>query len=263
MQIDKTSCQQLLDEFGIVPNKDRGQNYLINPAVAKRIVSSLPIEETDKVLEIGPGLGSLTHYLDEKYNNLTLVDIDTNTCKVLKELYPHQNVVNVDALKYNISSYEKIISNVPYSITSDLLEYVLLNGDKMQQGVFMVQEDAYKRIVSLKGKDYGPLSVLMHLKGEIKPLFKVGPSDFYPRPNCVSIVFSISITNKYKIGKREYHAIKTLFTNRRKTLLNNLTLLTNKEKAEGYLDRLYLSTNTRPEEISPETYLKLVSLYLQ
>ena len=231
MQINKTSCSQLLDEFGIVPNKDKGQNYLINPATAKRIAESLQIEESDKVLEIGPGLGSLTHFIDEKNNNLSIVEIDEKTCEVLRDIYPNIHVHNADALKFDMSRYNKIISNVPYSITSDLLEYVLLNNDNLKQAIFMVQEDAYKRIVSLKGKDYGPLSILMHLKGDIKPLFKVSPNDFYPRPKCVSIVFSINVTNKYKLSKLQYHAIKTLFTNRRKTLLNNLTLLTNKEKA--------------------------------
>ena len=79
MQINKISCSQLLDEFGIVPSKDKGQNYLINPATAKRIAESLDIEESDKVLEIGPGLGSLTHFIDEKHDNLSLVEIELLT----------------------------------------------------------------------------------------------------------------------------------------------------------------------------------------
>ena len=263
MQIDKISCSQLVDEFGIVPSKDKGQNYLINPATAKRIAESLDIEESDKVLEIGPGLGSLTHFIDEKHDNLSLVEIDEKSCQLLKSVYPNIHVHNADALKFDLTNYDKIISNVPYSITSDLLEYVLLNDPKLKQAVFMVQEDAYKRIVSLKGKDYGPLSILMHLKADIKPLFKVSPNDFTPRPKCVSIVFSVGITNKHNVTKLEYRAIKALFTNRRKTLLNNLTLLTSKEKAEIMLKRLNLSPKIRPEELSPETYVKLVSLYLE
>ena len=261
MQIDKNTCLELLNEFGIVPSKDKGQNYLINPNVAKKIADSLNIDEEDKVLEIGPGIGSLTHFLDEKADNLTVVDIDEQSCEVLKETYPHLTVVNEDALKHNIGSYHHIISNVPYSITSDLIEYVLLNGKKLKQCVFMVQEDAYKRITSLKGKDYGPLSVLLNLKGKVKPLFKVGASDFYPRPQCVSIVFKVDISSGSQIDKTGYKVIKTLFTNRRKTLMNNLLLLTNKEKAERLLEELELPVTTRPEEISPETYLKLVSLY--
>ena len=231
MQIDKNTCLEVLNEFDIVPSKDKGQNYLINPNVAKKICDSLLIQDGDDVLEIGSGIGSLTHYLDEKCDNLSVVDIDEQSCEVLKSTYPHLNVINGDALKLNISGYDRIISNVPYSITSDLIEYILLNGKKLKQCVFMVQEDAYRRIVSLKGKDYGPLSVLIALKGKNKTLFKVGSNDFYPRPKCVSIVFKIDLKEKSVIDKPGYKVIKTLFTNRRKTLLNNMLLLMNKDKA--------------------------------
>ena len=260
MQIDKTSCLELLNEFGLTPSKDKGQNYLINPVTAKKIADSLIVEEADKVLEIGPGLGSLTNFLEEKALHLTVIDVDEKSCEVLKDLYPSVNIVNQDALKANLSSYNKVISNVPYSITSDLLEYVLLKATKAKQCVFMVEEDAYKRIVSLKGKDYGPLSVLIHLQGKPKTLFKVSPSDFYPRPKCVSIVFSVVLNDK-RIIEKEYKVIKTLFANRRKTLLNNLLSLTSKDNATALINNLELPLTVRPEELSPETYYKLVSLY--
>ena len=262
MQINKSSCLELLNEFGITPSKDKGQNYLINPTISKRIVDSLTINEDDKVLEIGPGIGSLTNFLEEKTDDLSVIDIDEQSCEVLRDLYPSINVINQDVLKSDVSSYDRIISNVPYSVTSDLIEHLLLNGKKAKQLVLMVQEDAYKRIVSLKGKDYGPLSVLINLKGKVKPLFKVGPSEFYPRPKCVSIVFSVDLKDEEVIDEKGYRVIKTLFTNRRKTLLNNLLLLTTKEQANSLLERLKLPLTVRPEEINPETYIKLVSLYL-
>ena len=260
MQIDKNSCLEVLNEFGIIPSKDKGQNYLTNPNTAKRIADSLTINDEDKVLEIGPGIGSLTHFLTERSNSLTVVDVDEQSCKVLKDLYPKVDVMNQDALKMNFHSYQRIISNVPYSITSDLIESILLKSKNLKQCVFMVQEDAYKRIVSLKGKDYGPLSVLLSLKGKTKTLFKVGSNDFYPRPKCVSIVFKIDISPDSLIDEKGYKIIKTLFTNRRKTLLNNLLLLMNKDKAASLLSELKLPITVRPEEVSPETYYKLVSL---
>ena len=261
MQIDRTSCLELLNEFGINPSKDKGQNYLINPNTAKRIANALSIDKNDNVLEIGPGLGSLTHYLNEKTSNLSVVDIDEQSCNVLRKLYPSLNVLNQNALETKVDEYERVISNVPYSITSELIEYVLLNGKKLKQCVFMVQEDAYKRIVSLKGKDYGPLAVLLSLKGNVKTLFKVGPNDFLPRPKCVSVVFEIDLFEEQQLTNEQYKVIKTLFTNRRKTLLNNLLLLTSKEKAASLLEELKLPLTVRPEELSPETYYKLVSLY--
>ena len=261
MQIDRTSCLELLNEFGINPSKDKGQNYLINPVTTKRIADALSIDKNDNVLEIGPGLGSLTHYLNEKTSNLSVVDIDEQSCNVLKKLYPGLNVVNQDALETKIDEYERIISNVPYSITSELIEYVFLNGKKLKQCIFMVQEDAYKRIISLKGKDYGPLAVLLSLKGNVKTLFKVGPNDFLPRPKCISVVFEIKLFEEQQLTNEQYKVVKTLFTNRRKTLLNNLLLFTSKDKAVSLLEELKLPLTIRPEELSPETYYKLVSLY--
>ena len=263
MRIDRDTCLKILNENGIVPNKDKGQNYLINPVISKRIVDSLDINEEDKVLEIGPGIGSLTHFLYEKTKNLSLIDVDEISCNVLNKLYPDVEVINQDALKADLFKYNRIISNVPYSITSDLIEYILLKAINNKQCVFMVQEDAYKRIVSTSGKDYGPLSVLFSLKGKTKTLFKVGPNDFYPRPKCVSIVFKIDLFDEPRIDEKGYKIIKILFTNRRKTLLNNMLLLMNKEKATSILEELKLPLTVRPEEISPETYIKLVSLCLK
>ncbi|MBE6134177.1 MAG: ribosomal RNA small subunit methyltransferase A [Erysipelotrichaceae bacterium] len=260
MQIDRNTCLEILNEYGIIPSKDKGQNYLVNPDTSKRIADSLSIDKDDKVLEIGPGIGSLSHFLYEKTKNLSLIDIDEISCNVLNNIYPDIKVINEDALKADLSQYDRIISNVPYSITSDLIEHILLNATKVKQCVFMVQEDAYRRIISLKGKDYGPLSVLLSLKGKAKTLFKVSPNDFYPHPKCVSIVFKIDLFGEQVIDEKGYKIVKTLFTNRRKTLLNNTLLLMNRDKAISLLEELKLPLTVRPEEISPETYIKLVSL---
>ena len=260
MQIDKNTCLEILSTNGLVPSKDKGQNYLINPLTAEKIVDLLNINDKDKVLEIGPGIGSLTHYLNAKTDNLDVIDIDEKSCEILKKLYQNLNIINQDALKLDISKYTLLISNVPYSITSDLLEYVLLKGTNLKQLVLMVQEDAYRRIVSLSGKDYGPLSILIHLLGSVKTAFKVSMNDFIPRPKCTSIVFTINLFDKKVIDERGYKVIKTLFTNRRKTLLNNMLLLMDKDKATGILNQLGLPLTVRGEEINPETYLEIVSL---
>lgn len=260
MQIDRNTCLEILNEYGIIPSKDKGQNYLVNPDTSKRIADSLSIDKDDIVLEIGPGIGSLSHFLYEKTKNLSLIDIDEISCNVLNNIYPDIKVINEDALKADLSQYDRIISNVPYSITSDLIEHILLNAAKVKQCVFMVQEDAYRRIISLKGKDYGPLSVLLSLKGKVKTLFKVRPNDFYPHPKCVSIVFKIDLFDEQVIDEKGYKIVKALFTNRRKTLLNNMLLLMNRDKATSLLEELKLPLTVRPEEISPETYIKLVSL---
>ena len=257
MQIDKSNYLDILNKYDLRPSKDKGQNYLIDPSICSRIADSNEIKEDDVVLEIGPGIGSLTHFINEKTNKLTIVDIDKNSCEMLKDYYKNINIINEDIFKINISTYNKIYSNVPYNITSDLLEFVLLESKYLDSAVFMIQEEAYRRIISQKGKDYGPLSILINSAFEVRSLFKVSKQCFYPQPNCVSMVFKLTKVST-PLDKKSYQLIKKLFLNRRKTIFNNLSSAFGKDKSKEILYELNIPLSTRPEEINIETYLKLV-----
>ena len=258
--VNKESIKDLMDAAFIEPTKDKGQNFLIDVEKAKNIVNLLKNNANSKVLEIGPGLGSLTYHLEERCNNLTLIDIDSKIISYLNyEVKPHVNLVLEDALKYDLSPYEYIISNIPYNITSDLIEHILISAINLKQCILMCQKENYYHFSSLFGSEYGPLSILIHLLGNIKKAFDVGASSFVPRPNCTSTVFSIDIDH----SKNRENAISTyfmaskLFLNRRKTILNNLGNLIGKEKAKELLDKLEINPLSRPEELSPETFLKI------
>ena len=260
MEITRDNAIEIIKQNAIIPSKDKGQNFLVSPTVSKTIVDSLEIENDDCVLEIGPGIGSLTHFLSIRCNDLTVCDIDSDITNYLHSVYPRISIINNDALKIDLRKYNKIISNVPYSVTSSLVEKMLLESNA-KEFVIMVQKEVYIRFSSLKGSEYCPLSVLISLLGKIEKIINVSASNFLPAPKCESVAFKITVNNDKEEVVKAYLLAKKLFLNRRKTILNNLTNVTkDKNKAISVLKEACINNNERPENISPKQYLKIVSL---
>lgn len=266
MIIDEKSVKKIINEIGIAPNKDYGQNFLIVPSICEKIVNLLNIGDDDNVLEVGPGLGSLTHYLFLSKGNIDVIDIDINMFTFLNIYYKDKkdHIILDDVRKIDISKYNKIISNLPYNITSELILYFLLYGNNVSSLVLMSELETSNHFIDVKGKEYGPLSVLIHVLGKIERKFNVSNTSFYPIPKCKSTVFKIDVINN--MDKEEkiqfYKFVKTLFLLRRKTILNNLvSILKNKEDALVLLNKSNIEINKRPEEISPEQYLILFKNY--
>lgn len=262
MQITRDNIRELLSSYQIKPDKSLGQNFLVNPNIAEKIVSLLDVEENDTILEVGAGLGSLTHFLDVYPNNITLVDIDSNVVGFLHLNYKHHNfdIINSDIRDYDVSKYTKVISNLPYSYTSDIIVYLLKNAKNATKFVLMTENEAYSRITALNGKDYGPINVFIYLVGNINKQFDVEARNFYPTPKCGSTVFTIDLDKQIERDKayKVYNMCKQLFMKRRKTIYNNLK---NYIKSDLWtiriLEDLCIPQNTRPEQINPQTYLKL------
>ena len=267
MEINRKNITQIMNETDIVPDKDYGQNFLVEPEIAKRIVESLKIEEDETVIEIGTGLGSLTHFLSLLNNKIASVEIDERVAYFASKYYEDTSVkiVNKDIRNVDVSSYEKIIGNLPYNITTELIQYLLISCSKAKRMVFMIQSEAFPHFFDVSGKEYGPTSILIHLLGTITRLFTVKPGSFYPMPKCNSLVFAIDIRefdNRSNIIDA-FKVTKQLFLNRRKTILNNLyAYLKDKDYALKVCADLDINPATRPEQISPITYLK-ISDYLK
>lgn len=263
MEINRNNIFTILKNCDIHPDKDFGQNFLTDTRLCQNIVNSLKIESNDKVLEIGPGLGSLTHWLTLIDNiDLTVVDVDPNMIAFLNVFYKEANlnIVENDIRKQDISIYDRIIGNLPYNITTELITYLLLNSKSCKKMVLMTQAEAYPRFYETKGKDYGPVSILLHLLGDTKKLFNASKGAFIPTPKVDSVVFEINFNeNKDRdIAIKVYKLAKSLFLNRRKTLYNNLSRhLNNKEIAESIITSLGLKPTVRPEELDPESFKKL------
>ena len=266
MEINRKNVMEIIEKSGLKPDKDYGQNFLLEPDVCKKIVDLLEISSEDAVLEIGPGIGSLTHFLSvSDAKEITLVDIDKRMIDFLKILYAKDNIELVlnDIRKVDVSNYTKIIGNLPYNITTETIVYLLEKCQKARRMVLMCQAEAFPRFYDLSGKEYGPASILVHLLGVSKRNFVVKPGCFHPVPKCSSLVFTIDLEkNVNKSFVLEvYKFAKRLFLNRRKTIYNNLsTCLGNKEVAQKILEALNIPMNKRPEEVLPQQYVEIYNL---
>lgn len=260
MEINRSNVMEVVTNAGLKPDKDYGQNFLIEPEVSKRIVDAANLNSEDKILEIGPGIGSLTHFISLSNGKITLVDIDRRMVDFLLIFYKdHENVsvIENDIRKTPVDSYTKIIGNLPYNITTETVTYLLKNAKMAKKMVLMCQTEAFNRFSDLTGKDYGPVSVLVHLLGNSKRLFSVKAGCFYPAPKCGSTVFEITFNENCDREKylKVFDLTKALFLNRRKNILNNLTnYLKDRALAETILTNSGIALTKRPEEISPKDY---------
>lgn len=264
MEINRSNINELVIKCNVRPDKDYGQNFLIEPLISSKIVEALEVNDSDLVLEIGPGLGSLTHYLINK-GKLSVCDIDYRMIDFLKVFYKDTiEYIHNDIRKVDISGYTKIIGNLPYNITTELVTFLLMNADKCQKMVLMCQSEAFNRFFDLSGENYGPVSILIHLLGESKKILTVKPGSFYPAPKCNSLVFSFVYKPKTTKEKaiNVYKMSKSIFLNRRKTIYNNLkNVFGDVNKINQVMNELKIAPNLRPEVISPEQYLKMYELF--
>ena len=167
-----------------------------------------------------------------------------------------------NALKTDYSVYDRVIGNLPYYITSALLERFLLEATKAKKAVFMVQKEVYERLKATSGEDVGPLNVLLAYRFSMRRLMNVPAASFVPPPNVTSTVFSLEPKNGSDIdtARRLYALAKGLYLHRRKNILNNLTAyLGDAAEAERALTKCGLKKNARPEELSLKELLGLLS----
>ena len=263
MEINRNNVVEIIRKSGLEPDKDYGQNYLLEPNICEKIVSLLDIKDNEKVLEIGPGIGSLTHYIAQyKNSKIDLVDIDERMTNFLKIIYKEDNVNLIlnDIRKHDVSKYDKIIGNLPYNITTETVSYLLEKARNAKKLVLMCQAEAYPRFSELTGKEYGPLSIFIHLLGNVSRKLTVKPGSFYPAPKCSSVVFEINVLNNQNHDHifSIFNFSKSIFSNRRKTIHNNLSsYLDDKELSLKVLGEVGIPANKRPEELSPDTIAKL------
>ena len=127
MEINRSNIFEIVNKADLKPDKDYGQNFLVEPQICERIVSALNIEKNDIVIEVGPGLGSMTHFLSNFDNEITVVDIDRRMVDFLNIVYQNSNVkiVENDIRKVDVSNYTKVIGNLPYNITTETIQFFL------------------------------------------------------------------------------------------------------------------------------------------
>ncbi len=254
-------------EFKTRPKKSLGQNYLKDDNICRNIVRSFEIGYKDYVLEIGPGRGAITKYILEKTDNVVAVELDKINCALLKEQFPSLKLLSNDFLKIdlenirksqfeNLNSKLRILGNIPYNITTEIIFKLIDNRTLIKDAQIMVQEEVAQRLVaSPNSKEYGIPSVFVQIFTKPKLIFKVSRNCFYPKPRVDSRIIHFDFDNKLqdKIKDIDFFKkfVKAAFGNRRKTLRNSL------KKLELNLGAVDFDFGRRAESLSIYEFIEL------
>lgn len=257
----KSEVLEVLERFKLAPQKQKGQNFLINSAYSKKIVALLSADNK-AVLEIGPGLGALTSELSTRFSNLTLVELDRGFAAYLEESYKDVKIITGNILKTDVPrETTAVISNLPYYITTKIIEYIVISNPHVTEFVFMTESDVINRLFAAKKtKAYGPLSIIFEITGTLTKCFDVDKANFYPIPHVNSTVFKFVRDDNNFDPSPFYHFLKSAFMARRKTLLNNFPTEKERSIIKRYLENIGLSEKARAEELSAEELFSLFKI---
>jgi 16S rRNA (adenine1518-N6/adenine1519-N6)-dimethyltransferase len=252
--------------------KKFGQNFLTDKNILSKIVEAVGLCGDDIILEVGPGKGVLTKELVKKAKRVIAVELDKYLYGQLKsELEPCQNLelVNADILEFDSAevlkksqSKIKIVGNIPYSITTPILEYIFENIDLVASAYLMVQKEFALRLVAEPNtKDYSSISCFTNFHVEPKLLFKVKRTCFIPQPQVDSCFVRLLPRQPgfWPVKDKEFlfKVIRTAFNQRRKNILNSLSSLSDKDVVSGVLAELNLDAKLRPENLSLDDYIRI------
>ncbi|MCG2827596.1 MAG: 16S rRNA (adenine(1518)-N(6)/adenine(1519)-N(6))-dimethyltransferase RsmA [Thermoplasmatales archaeon] len=253
--MEKNDVISILSFLDIKPLKRFSQHFLIDDSIAERIIDYAELSKNDAVLEIGPGLGVLTKKMVKKAN-VTGIEKDKKLCDYLKEI-PNLTLINKDALKTVFPRFDKIVSNLPYKISSPVTFKILEYDFKI--GVLMYQKEFAERMTALSGKDYSRLSVNIYYRAECKILENVPRTAFYPMPKVDSAVVLLKPRKppfRVENEKIFFKTVDALFSQRRKkiknSLLNKWKKYTDEKNKMKQIIESIKHKNKRPEELSPE-----------
>jgi len=255
----------------IRPLKKFGQNYLTDHNILNKIVDEISPQPDDNILEIGPGLGSLTEKLAQKGMTFSAVEIDRRVIGDLKNRFSSLNIIQKDFLELDLISllrFEKdklrIVGNIPYNLTSSIIFKMIEDNQFIKDSVLMVQYEVAKRMTAKMGvKDYGILSVILSYFAEVKLKFRVSPNVFYPKPKVESAVIHLTfkeIHQSKNFQKVFISVVKASFGNRRKMLRNSLS---NSIFAEIDFSNSGIDLSKRAERLSVEDFLLLTEFVLK
>ena len=274
---------EVLQKYNFNFQKKFGQNFLIDTSVLTRIIDAAEITKDDCVLEIGPGIGTMTQYLAESAREVVAVEIDKALIPILEDTlsaYDNVTVINEDILKVDINRLVqeknsgkaiKVVANLPYYITTPIIMGLFESGVPLQSITIMVQKEVADRMQVGPGtKDYGALSLAVQYYAKPEIVANVPPNCFIPRPNVGSAVIRLTRHEKppveVKDEKYMFALIRASFNQRRKTLVNGLgnagNLNVSKEKVAAVLEEMGKSPTVRGETFTLEDFALLSNLLL-
>ena len=270
----------IMKKYNIKANKNLGQNFLINEEVVKNIVGCSNIEKEDLVIEIGPGLGTLTKYLLEKAGKVICIELDIKMLQILEDrfsLYNNFELINNDVLKVDLKNIiekekaegktknVKIVANLPYYITTPIIMKLLEEELELESITVMIQKEVADRLIAVPGqKNTGAITYSVYYYASSEAIMEVPNSSFIPEPEVTSKVIKLNIRKESIVTPKDkekmFKIIKYAFMQKRKTLLNSLTnngVFENKQKGTEILNSLGIKENVRPEELTLEQFEKI------
>lgn len=273
----------IMKKYNIRANKNLGQNFLINEEVVKNIVGCSNIEKEDLVIEIGPGLGTLTKYLLEKAGKVICIELDTKMLQILEDrfsLYNNFELINNDVLKVDLKNIikkekeegkiknVKIVANLPYYITTPIIMKLLEEELELESITVMIQKEVADRLIATPGeKNTGAITYSVYYYADSEAIMEVPNSSFIPEPEVTSKVIKLNIRKepavKPKDKEKMFKIIKYAFMQKRKTVLNSLTnngVFKNKTQGTEILNSLGIKENVRPEELTLEQFEKISNI---
>ncbi|WP_026505112.1 16S rRNA (adenine(1518)-N(6)/adenine(1519)-N(6))-dimethyltransferase RsmA [Butyrivibrio sp. NC3005] len=276
--------KNIIEMFHLSAQKKFGQNFLIDESVLEDIVGASNITKDDCVLEIGPGIGTLSQYLAESAGHLIAVEIDTKLLPVLDYTlkdYDNVTVINSDimdvdiaelAAKYNNGKPLKVAANLPYYITTPIIMKLLQAGAPIESITVMVQKEVADRMQEEEGsKEYGALSLAVQYYAKPEIICEVSPSSFIPQPGVDSSVICLKRYEKMPVEVKDeqffFQVVRAAFSQRRKTLVNGLSnakdLGISKDTAGNALEKIGKSRTERGEKLSLEDFAKLSDILIE
>lgn len=258
--MNREKIKELMSSEGILPQSKFGQNFLCDEEIINSIVSLCDLKSEDHVLEIGPGLGSITYPISQLTDNLTCVEIDRGLAAYLTENLDGVRIVCADFLDVeDLGTFDVAVSNIPYYVMTDIMKKLFSDFSIVRKMVFMVEDEAIARIdCGPKTKQYGPLAILCSLYGTYKYEFKVPHTAFVPQPRTTSAVISFTRTDSADILSPDFvKFVNSCFAMRRKLLKKNLSNITSSEKLISAFEKLGIAETARAEELMPETFVQL------
>lgn len=255
--------------------KKFGQNFLTDQKeVLRKIMEVSAVNENDTVLEIGPGEGALTALLLDTAKKVVTVEIDRDLEKILRKKFdgnPKYTLVMNDVLETDLKEYvgveTKVVANIPYYITSPIINKLIENRDVIDEIYIMVQKEVAERICAKKGKERSVLTLAVEYFGEAEYLFTIPKEAFTPIPKVDSAFMSIKLykDDKYKNLVEEdlfFKYVKAAFANKRKNLLNNFTALgMSKDELRVVLAEADIKETERAENLTIENFINLIAIF--
>ncbi len=276
----------LMKKYKIKANKNLGQNFLIDDTVIEDIVNGAKIEKEDLIIEIGPGLGSMTALLLEKARKVICVELDKKMIQILNDrfiAYNNIELINEDILKLNLKEIikqeketnciksVKIVANLPYYITTPIIMKLLEEDLDIESITVMIQKEVADRLIEIpSGKNTGAITYTVYYYCESEKIREVENTSFIPMPEVTSEVINLKLRKepvvKVENKKVFFNIIKSAFMQRRKTLLNalvNTGVFKSKEEGIEILRKLNLREDIRAENLTIEDFSRICNLFCE